>query len=225
LSILLTGDQIVILLPPIELWLGAYLIRQVNTQALKATVFVVIALLALIIAVSLYRDLLLKSWSVFTKYFWRHILYAIGGVIVAYTVLFLVRIGLTTLHLGALPTKPDVLSMQTSSVALLASTTAIMAPFTEEIIFRHVLFYQFRQRGWVTGCMFILSAIAFGLVHWNNFHGDIFQMIPYMFVGAWFALIYYWSKDIWQNIVTHLFFNSIQFFAALLMFIVTIIQG
>ncbi|WP_235016932.1 type II CAAX prenyl endopeptidase Rce1 family protein [Pediococcus acidilactici] len=41
--------------------------------------------------------------------------------------------------------------------------------------------------------MFILSSVLFGLIHWNNFNGDLLQMIPYMFVGAGFAVIYYKS--------------------------------
>jgi membrane protease YdiL (CAAX protease family) len=67
--------------------------------------------------------------------------------------------------------------------------------------------------------MFVLSAILFGLVHWNNFDGNIVAMIPYMAVGAWYALIYYWSRNIWQNILTHFLFDFIQFLSALLLFI------
>lgn len=72
--------------------------------------------------------------------------------------------------------------------------------------------------------MFFVSSIAFGLVHWNNFQGDIMQMIPYMFIGAFFATIYYFTRNIWQNIITHFMFNFLQFGAAIFLLIVAIIQ-
>lgn len=215
---------IAILLPLIELWLGAVIVAHVHTQLLKVTVVVVLGLIAMILAIWMYRDVLARDWQIFRQRIWLHILYAIGGVAVATGILMLVRFGLKTIGLTAVGTTADVLSIKTAGVALLGSVTVIMAPFTEEIVFRHVLFYQFKKRGILTIIMFIVSAIAFGLVHWNNFQGNIIQMIPYMFVGAWFALIYYWSKDIWQNILTHLIFNSLAFIAALFMFIVAIIQ-
>ncbi|MFV5770202.1 CPBP family intramembrane glutamic endopeptidase [Pediococcus acidilactici] len=72
--------------------------------------------------------------------------------------------------------------------------------------------------------MFILSSVLFGLIHWNNFNGDLLQMIPYMFVGAGFAVIYYKSQNIWQNIMTHFFFDFIQVLAAGVMLIVSLLQ-
>ena len=72
--------------------------------------------------------------------------------------------------------------------------------------------------------MFLLSSFLFGLAHWNNFNGDIFKMIPYMVVGAWFAIIYYKSKNIWQNIMTHFFFDFLQVIAAVVVLILSLIQ-
>lgn len=109
----------------------------------------------------------------------------------------------------------SVLSIQMASMGLVASLTTLMAPFTEEIIFRHALFFQWKNNKVLMWVMFFVSSIAFGLIHWNNFNGDVVQMIPYMVVGAWFALIYFWSKNIWQNIMTHFLFDFVQFASAI----------
>lgn len=58
-----------------------------------------------------------------------------------------------------------------------------------------------------------------------NFDGNVIAMIPYMLVGAWYALIYFFSKNIWQNILTHFLFDVIQFLGALLVFVVALVTG
>lgn len=57
-----------------------------------------------------------------------------------------------------------------------AATIAIM---TELIV---LLLMILRNR-------FLFSAIAFGLVHWNNFNGQPGQMIPYTYVRAILMLL------------------------------------
>ncbi|GAK48316.1 hypothetical protein LOSG293_250070 [Secundilactobacillus oryzae JCM 18671] len=151
------------------------------------------------------------------------VLLAIGGVIVSYGILIVVRLALKATGLTAMETSGvDVLSIQTETTGLIASLTVLMAPFTEELVFRHVLFFQWRHRGALTWLMFVVSSILFGLAHWNNFNGEVIQMIPYMAVGAWYALIYYWSKNIWQAIATHFLFDFMGFAGALLVFIMAL---
>ncbi|MFZ2589020.1 CPBP family intramembrane glutamic endopeptidase, partial [Paucilactobacillus nenjiangensis] len=85
-------------------------------------------------------------------------------------------------------------------------------------------FYQFKGRGAVTVLMFFFSAIFFGLIHWNNFNGNVVEMIPYMMMGAWFSLLYLYSKNIWVSITTHFLFDVMTPVASIFMLIITIIQ-
>lgn len=211
-------------IPPIELIVGTFVSQLFKNQTLLITLNVLIFAIGLIVALFLYHDVLAKDWPRFRQHLWRNLLLAIVGVFVMYGLLSLTRMALKP-FVSAEAASPMLLSIQTAGLGVVASLTTLFAPFTEEIIFRHALFYQWRGRGFLTWLMFIVSSISFGLVHWFNFHGQVLQMIPYMVVGAAFALIYYFSKNIWQNIMTHFFFDFVQFAAAVLLFVVAIATG
>lgn len=215
---------IAILIPILELTIGGSVVKSIPSTLGKVLFTDLIFFIGFLIALYLYKEVLKQDWLRFKQHLSRNLLLALLGVIASYVILSLVRSGLKPFSTAAVG-QLDMLSIAvaTPGISLLASLTALMAPFTEEIIFRHALFYQWKNRGIVTWLMFLLSAILFGLVHWNNFHGDIVQMIPYMFVGAWFALIYYKAQNIWQAIMTHFFFDFLQVLAAAVMLIVSLI--
>jgi len=216
---------IAILIPILELTIGGMIAPHISSIWGKVIFNDILFFVGFIIAINLYKDVLKADWKKFKKHLLRNVFFALLGVIVSYIILSLVRSGLkVTLSLGAAHNDLLSISTNTASLGFVGSLTAVMAPFTEEIIFRHALFYQWRNRGIMTILMFLLSSILFGLAHWNNFNGDIFKMIPYMMVGAWFALIYYKSKNIWQNITTHFFFDFLQVIAAIMLLIVSLIQ-
>lgn len=217
--------SIAILIPIVELTIGALIAPLIPSSWGKVIFNDILFFVGFFIAINLYKDVLKADWQKFKEHFLRNIAFAFLGVIISYVLLSLVRSGLkATLSVGEV--QKDLLSISTSTASLgvIGSLTALMAPFTEEIIFRHALFYQWRNRGIITALMFLISSILFGLVHWNNFHGDLTQMIPYMVVGAWFALIYFKSKNIWQNIATHFLFDFLQVAAAVMMLIVSFLQ-
>ncbi|KRM11626.1 CPBP family glutamic-type intramembrane protease [Paucilactobacillus suebicus] len=218
---------IAIILPPLELALGAVLINPGQSKAAKAVIAVGMAFIVFLVAIFMYKDVLKRDWVEYKRHLIRNFFLNILGVILAYVILAVVRIGMrSVLGASAMPNDSmTMLSIQTAAVTTFASLTVLMAPFTEEIIFRHVLFCQWRNRnGLLTVVMLFVSSIAFGLVHWNNFNGDVTQMVPYMVIGAFFALIYYFTKNIWQNIMTHFWFDFLQFAASLFLLIFAIIQ-
>lgn len=212
-----------ILIPIIELALVSYLMPLVVSSRNGKIIFsVLVAALGFIAALALFGDVLKKDWPAFRKHLWRNLGIALLSVVLTHLLLFGIRqlLGAVTgQELAAGTTSYEMMSMQAASLGLLGSATSLMAPFTEEIIFRHALFYQWKGRGIVTWLMLLVSSLLFGLVHWNNFDGDIISMIPYMCIGVFFALIYYFSKNIWQNIMTHFFFDSIAFLSALVVFV------
>ncbi|GAB2026925.1 CPBP family intramembrane glutamic endopeptidase [Lactovum odontotermitis] len=196
---------------PIELLLGnslgALLEKQATALSIAATVLFIIGFLS---AVLLNRRLLAEQWHTFRSKFWLKLLLALLLVFAAQFLLDLVRqfLGLNAAQASSLSFLSVYLSLFWS---LLPS---LLAPFTEELVFRHLLFMKFRTTAkpvlfWI---LWICQSILFGLVHWSNFDGQILKMVPYMIVGGFFGLIYYFSKNIWQNILTHFIFNGIGLF-------------
>ncbi|MDR0299981.1 MAG: CPBP family intramembrane metalloprotease [Streptococcaceae bacterium] len=199
---------IVALIPIVELFLGEVLGKVPNLM-IRLPLALLLFFTGMLLAIYLYRDVLKKDWQIFKKRLWLKLLIALALMFATQFLLWLVRQGMMSLNLIPKATESASLSfdLQTTMLSFLPTLLPLMAPFVEEIIFRHALFYQWKNRGALTWVMFGLSAILFGLVHWNNFQGNVMQMIPYMFSGAFFALIYYRSKNIWMNISTHFLFN------------------
>ncbi|HIU64208.1 MAG TPA: CPBP family intramembrane metalloprotease [Candidatus Avacidaminococcus intestinavium] len=211
-----------IMVPLLQLFAGGIIVKQFSTNTAKILVTVVLGAVALVVLLLLYGQILKQQWENFREHLAVHLGLAVLGTIVAHILLALTRSVMGIIFNGTDSlSAAGVGTTSEATIALIGTLVTLMAPFSEEIVFRHVLFYQWRNRKGITILMFIVSSVAFGLVHWNNFNGNVVQMVPYMVVGAWFALIYYWSKNIWQNIFTHLFFNSLQFIAALFLLIVT----
>lgn len=214
-------------IPIIELALATFVMPLVVSNKSGKIIFTVsIAFLGFLVALLLFGDVLKNDWPAFRKHLWRNLGLAVLGVVAAHLLLFLIRrlidmIAGSSLAVGT--GVNDMMSIQAASLGLLGSLTALMAPFTEEIVFRHALFYQWRARGIFTWLMLLISSISFGLVHWNNFDGDVVRMIPYMCVGLFFGLVYYFSRNIWQNIMTHFFFDIISFLSALLIFVMELL--
>jgi membrane protease YdiL (CAAX protease family) len=211
-------------IPPLELFIGALLIKQAHSDWTKAIISDLVFLVGFIIAIMLFRDVLKKDWPTFKTHIWRNLGLAILGVLASYAILTIVRSAMHLIGFGSInPFGGNLLSaaMDTAALGLVGSLTALMAPFTEEIVFRHALFYQFKNQKTVMIILGILSSIYFGLVHWNNFNGDVTQMVPYMIMGGWFAFIYYKSKNIWQNIATHFIFDFLTVAGAIVLVILT----
>lgn len=212
---------IAILIPLAELGLGSILADLIHNQLASIIINVIIFGSGLLLALYLYGDVLKADWPAFRAHIWRNLLFAVIGVFALYALLAATRLVIKP----ASAATPILLAANPAALGIIASLTTLFAPFTEEIIFRHVLFYQWRGRGWLTPVMFIVSAVLFGLVHWFNFNGQIMQTIPYMLTGALFAGIYYFSKNIWQNIMTHFLFDFIQFLAAIFVFVISLVMA
>lgn len=213
---------IALLIPFVELGLGSFFNERVSGQFMKATVATGFGLIAFLLAIYLFKDVLGVAWHKYRKHIWRNLGLSLLGTIACYAILSVVRSGMTALNLLAPVTTPDVLSLQTAATGVYASLPVLMAPWTEEIVFRHAMFYQFKSKGkLVYWLLFFVQAILFGLIHWFNFNGQIMQMVPYMVIGAWFGLMYTWGKNIWFNIFSHFFFDIMTPLAAVALLIVT----
>ena len=88
-------------------------------------------------------------------------------------------------------------------LALLAISAVVLAPVTEELLFRHMLFRRLRQRAGAVAA-WTLPALAFALAHWNPV-----GLLVYMWLGTVFAAAYALSGRIWVAMLAHAGHNAI----------------
>ncbi|MCD2256471.1 lysostaphin resistance A-like protein [Agrilactobacillus fermenti] len=206
---------LIILIPVFELGLGNLIgyikpLRENPTWA--SFVNWLIFLAAFIIIIIMFKPLFKRDWAIYRTHIWRNLLLSILGAVILTFILQFVRSGLNLLSVAPkfnflTAADPGKITAVPLWAQLLQVTLPLMAPFVEEVIFRHLLFYRVKPIG-LKWLMFFVSAVLFGLVHWNNFNGQVLQMIPYMFIGMYFALIYQFTKTIWGSLSVHLIFNG-----------------
>ncbi len=83
----------------------------------------------------------------------------------------------------------------------LGLAAVVMAPIGEELLFRGFLFRYFRQR-FGFGVSLAVSSALFALLHFSPE-----QALPYMGLGAAFALTYAWVGNLWAPIIVHGLWN------------------
>lgn len=205
-----TRDTLTLLVIPLELGLGymlAAVFAGVNAATLSAVPFC-LKVLSLFLIVFLNHDLLMENWKRFTERLWLKLIFCVAGAASMYLVLSGIR------SLAGMAQSAEAMKAITGGlpygVFLLLSFTPVLAPVTEEVVFRHVLFYKFRARISWRSIMCLVSSFLFGAVHLGNFGGNLWLTVPYMVIGLLYNLIYYFSKNIWTSITIHLFFNFAQ---------------
>ena len=100
-----------------------------------------------------------------------------------------------------------------SSPVLSIFLAVFLAPFVEEITFRYGLRKVFKNK-W---CYAIASGVIFGFLHaisgiesYSDLI-DLLYIIPYGALGFAFSIIYFNTKNIWVNIITHMLHNAIVY--------------
>lgn len=196
-----------LLIMPMQLLLNSILSKTslaVENENLFVILYIAIAFGGFMIIIFLNRKLLHDDFAAFKEKILRNILIAIVCVALMHGLLYLVRLPIKNLSASG---ELDVMNLPLV-LGILMTMTPLLAPFVEETVFRHHLFYKFQGKT-MRLVMFIVSSVLFGLIHYNNFNGNLVQLIPYMFMGAFFNVIYLFSKNIWYSITTHFIFNLI----------------
>lgn len=117
----------------------------------------------------------------------RRLLLSIVLVAGTFLLLRVVR-GLIPSQLLELPSSnSDSAQILSPSWAVLATVAPFLAPFAEELTFRYLLLGKVTNRA-LRLIMLFVQGILFGLIHWNNFNGNIYAMIPYMVLGVLFGV-------------------------------------
>ena len=93
--------------------------------------------------------------------------------------------------------------------------TVFLAPVTEELIFRGVVFTSVREHSRVLA--YVISALLFGFIHVMDSVlagnlSEMVQMIPYTVMGLVFCYMYESTNSIYGSILTHMTQNEVAMF-------------
>ncbi|MCH7228610.1 lysostaphin resistance A-like protein [Haloferula sp. A504] len=91
-------------------------------------------------------------------------------------------------------------------LTMLCLTAVVVAPITEEVIFRGYL-YPVAKRFAGRWAAVAFSSLLFAMVHQNSI-----ALLPLAFLAVLLALSYEWSGSIWAPIGIHMFFNGTTVF-------------
>jgi membrane protease YdiL (CAAX protease family) len=87
-------------------------------------------------------------------------------------------------------------------LGMLSLSAVILAPLTEELLFRHMFFRRLLQRAGPLAA-WTLPALAFALAHWNPV-----GLLVYVWLGTVFAMAYALSGRLWVAVLTHAGHNA-----------------
>jgi membrane protease YdiL (CAAX protease family) len=113
-------------------------------------------------------------------------------------------------HLSADDT-PDKLGANAGIFGMLCFgvLVAVLAPISEEVFFRGMIFRSFSNGFGVWGGA-IASGVLFGALHIDSFASErLLQVVPLGLLGIMFALLYAWSGTLYSTIALHATNNSL----------------
>ena len=157
----------------------------------------------------LYRKSLIKEFKEFKNNFWD-----IADLSIKYWIIGLIAMAASNILIGFFtPAKianneagVQNIIAQVPLIALILTT--ILAPFTEEIIFRKAFKENFKEK-----ILFVLmSGIVFGSLHVISAVTTLYDylyIIPYSALGIAFAYLYYKTNNIFSSIFVHMLHNGI----------------
>ena len=144
----------------------------------------------------------------------RDLLWGLGGAVA----MILVADAVGLLQETFVHVKPDEVQVsylrnaRGSELAGFVFMACVAAPFTEELIFRGFVFNALR-RYLPAAAAVLLSAIVFGLVHWQT--GNAGAIAPLVAGGVVLAVVYYRSGSLVASMITHALFNAFTVTAVL----------
>jgi membrane protease YdiL (CAAX protease family) len=133
-----------------------------------------------------------------------------AGVALIAAIVLSAVLGAISGHDATTPDQIDVGSLSSAGKLLTIVVAVLVAPITEELAFRGVIFRSLRdRRGFWLGA--IVSSLMFGLVHFvpAPWQDTVLLQVTMVFTGFALALIYEWRGNLLVCILTHMSFNAI----------------
>jgi membrane protease YdiL (CAAX protease family) len=172
----------------------------------NAAIGIMIALGMLFICLWLAKDKLKADWPGWKAHGVRNVLIAAGCA----ALMFIALSPIAKFVSGLLaPAASMLISVPLGFANIAMGLASLTAPFSEEIIFRHCLTAPFSGRKWTYAVAILLSSAAFALMHIYNVSGNFRALTMYFLLALFLHMIYLIAhRNIWQNIMTHLFYNG-----------------
>lgn len=216
-------DFLILTIIPLELLVGGQLSKippfKDNSQLLIIS-GVLLFILGMLVSIWLLRDFLASEWQRYKQRLVRNVLLTIVLAAGTFVLMTLIK----PLVAGSAEIAPATDGEYGIFLLTFSLIPAVIAAFAEELTFRYALFGKFKGK-LTRGVMLVVSSILFGLVHLNNVDGDWLLTVPYMVMGAYFAGVYMFTKNIWFAIGTHFLYNSsISLLPVLLLILVNLFR-
>lgn len=193
---------------PLELIFGVLLEKTAwfQTHKVFSDIFSwCVFMLGFVVTIYLFKSFLKRQWRHYRRKLWKKL----AGNALLTVGIFLLLAVMRVILPKPLAVGNETVATMNLGVMFLASLVSFVAPFSEELTFRYLLFGKINPRNFRI-FMFFVSSILFGLIHWQNFGGDWLLTIPYMVIGAYLAIVYRLYNNIWGSIMTHWMFNTIN---------------
>lgn len=185
----------------------------IDLKNISTTMSVLLSMFSTLVMVIIYFFMYRKDLKKYFKDFWKNkseymeigIRYWIIGLLLMLTSNFVLNVILKS---GGANNEKAVQTMIKSLPLFMLIDAGILAPFTEEIVFRKTLKDIFNDK-WK---FIILSFLLFGGAHVINSSNtliDYLFIIPYGSLGAAFAYAYYKTNNLFTSITLHMMHNII----------------
>jgi Predicted metal-dependent membrane protease len=162
-----------------------------------------------IVGMAMYWSYLKEQWQQFGQKWKRNILVIIIALlaVIVFQILFSMFVNSeTSANQSSLINMFAALPMW--QLILVQLSIVFFGPLVEELVCRKALFGSYKHIKIVNICMFILSSIFFGLLHYG-WNGNFIEIIPYVFMGATMAGAYWYTNNFFTTVWLHILNNFI----------------
>lgn len=165
-------------------------------------------IILLLILFLIFRKELIKEWKIFRQKFLENIDIGVKYWLIGLGIMMVSNIFINIIiSLGRAANEQAVQEMISYLPWLMLINAGLIAPFTEEIIFRKCFKKAFPNK-WL---FIILSALVFGSLHVITSMTsaiELLYIIPYGALGAAFAYMYQKTDTVFTSITMHMFHNT-----------------
>lgn len=165
-------------------------------------------IILLLILFLIFRKELIKEWKIFRQKFLENIDIGVKYWLIGLGIMMVSNIFINIIiNLGRAANEQAVQEMISYLPWLMLINAGLIAPFTEEIIFRKCFKKAFPNK-WL---FIILSALVFGSLHVITSMTsaiELLYIIPYGALGAAFAYMYQKTDTVFTSITMHMFHNT-----------------
>ena len=172
----------------------------------KIVLTIIFESILLILSIVLFFNLFKEEFKLFFKNILSYILYIMPKLGIGYIIY--IAVSLISVSITKQTTTVNQSSLEQLSYWYLVPAAVIWAPIVEETIFRRCLRFFVKNNK----LFIILSALIFGLLHTIHEESllNIFVIgLPYMALGGYLAYIYTKTNNLFSNIFSHMFINTL----------------